>query len=576
MSRATQPRAGARRRPWVAVAVGLALALLVLELCLQAWALVVWFGRTPPPAQAQGAPAILCVGDSFTFGIGASSRAESYPSQLERLLRADGTHASVINEGWPGQSSAIVLRRLGAHLHRHRPRLVYVLAGYNDQWDTTPEVFATDAEDAGFPIQWRTRRLLTLLLNAWRTHPADADAPFVGQWHDPVDGASLVIERDGRLFVDGAEMRWVGDGPGRLAVTFGELPAFPLTWRRDGARLVAAADPWLHTLEPGPLPPTWRSLIAGRDALARGAWSDAAREFAACVADAEYEAPARSGLARALAPTDPAAADEQIAVLQRLHTERPDARTASALASALLARDRRDEIVDLTCAHLARTGSGRGLLGAFLHVLPTAAQTTRLVQALRGALAHEPAPPAKERAEVWRALASLNAGDPMEATRCLLAAARLDGAIGDLPKAVQISGGRVNRAVCERLVGEIATTPDERDRLRGLLGAVFGDDDQTSTPLLRHLRRIIALCREHAAEPVLLDYPRGVTAVTTALQRCAKDLGVGTVAVQAAFEHAQRTEPGTVLILPGRIHCTDAGYALMARTVAADAQRRLR
>ena len=57
---------------------------------------------------------VLCVGDSFTFGIGASSTDTSYPSQLQTLLNAQGSdaHWRVINFGKPGANSGEVLRFL--------------------------------------------------------------------------------------------------------------------------------------------------------------------------------------------------------------------------------------------------------------------------------------------------------------------------------------------------------------------------------------------------------------------------------------------------------------------------------
>jgi hypothetical protein len=80
-----------RRRilPRLAASCGLTLAL--LEAALQLIALVADPGRDG--RTADGAPlrpddrVVLCVGDSFTFGMGASSPSRAYPARLETRLQ---------------------------------------------------------------------------------------------------------------------------------------------------------------------------------------------------------------------------------------------------------------------------------------------------------------------------------------------------------------------------------------------------------------------------------------------------------------------------------------------------------
>ncbi len=107
---------------------------------------------------------VVCLGDSFTYGIGASA-GNDYPSQLARILNhstglregvaeairgTTGTSLftpgdsntggggqppvfAVFNGGVPGANTATVLGTLGTHLETFRPRFVLVLVGTNNE-----------------------------------------------------------------------------------------------------------------------------------------------------------------------------------------------------------------------------------------------------------------------------------------------------------------------------------------------------------------------------------------------------------------------------------------------------------
>ena len=89
----------------------------LLELVLQAGAVAVWLTHTRPaePAvQAEvaaidpDAARVLCIGDSFTYGDGASSSEHSYPAVLERLLAERiGKPVQVTNAGFRIATSPI-------------------------------------------------------------------------------------------------------------------------------------------------------------------------------------------------------------------------------------------------------------------------------------------------------------------------------------------------------------------------------------------------------------------------------------------------------------------------------------
>ncbi len=121
-------KAFARRA--AAAAAGLLLALLLAEGGLRLLGAAVRYSRTKPPSSGTR---VLCVGDSFTYGIGAA-KGESYPDHLQRLLDAaygPGAYA-VINEGVPAQNSSELAARLDYLLSVHRPAALIVLTGANN------------------------------------------------------------------------------------------------------------------------------------------------------------------------------------------------------------------------------------------------------------------------------------------------------------------------------------------------------------------------------------------------------------------------------------------------------------
>ncbi|MBI5851107.1 MAG: hypothetical protein HZB39_08780 [Planctomycetes bacterium] len=183
-----QPRRGfARRLRDTAILVVASLAL--LEFVLQAASLVVAIVGPTSRAGGDGARrVVLCVGDSFTYGLGASSfEAGAYPAQLQRLLdRAAPGAWRVVNAGFPGRNSRQALERSDGQLARERPEFVCVLIGLNDRWShpepldlgTTPSARIDD--DRAWRFEVRTWRLWLLIRNQFR----DETTAAPGREHD--------------------------------------------------------------------------------------------------------------------------------------------------------------------------------------------------------------------------------------------------------------------------------------------------------------------------------------------------------------------------------------------------------
>jgi len=119
------------------IAFGGIVAVVLLELALQAGAVALRAVGAPPPAAWIGANhRVLCVGDSNTFGLYLRDRAQAYPQQLERLWNADGSRPpiEVLNLGYPGTNSSKLIRDLPDMLRTLRPEVVLVKVGSNDFW----------------------------------------------------------------------------------------------------------------------------------------------------------------------------------------------------------------------------------------------------------------------------------------------------------------------------------------------------------------------------------------------------------------------------------------------------------
>ncbi|MDD4939442.1 MAG: GDSL-type esterase/lipase family protein [Candidatus Omnitrophica bacterium] len=79
---------------------------------------------------------VLCIGDSYTYGLGASFE-YSYPRQLEQLLKADGRgkKITVQNLGSPGGNSFRILKILRENIPKYNPHIVIVMVGMNNNWN---------------------------------------------------------------------------------------------------------------------------------------------------------------------------------------------------------------------------------------------------------------------------------------------------------------------------------------------------------------------------------------------------------------------------------------------------------
>ncbi len=173
---------------------------------------------------APDARTVLCVGDSYTFGLYYRPE-EAYPGRLEQLLRAgdpaapgDGARWRVENSGIPAQNLAQVAARLPEQLARLRPAAVVILAGFNDRWNFAAPG-AADADEAGGLRAWLAELVLVKFARLALANAGASDegaAPLDGRTrfrHFAMDrievagedgGAAIAIEKGETRLVDEA------------------------------------------------------------------------------------------------------------------------------------------------------------------------------------------------------------------------------------------------------------------------------------------------------------------------------------------------------------------------------------
>jgi len=111
------------------------------------------------PGTTSGAfPVIAAFGDSCTFGFRVGE-GETYPSQLQGLLRQGTNRAAVANFGVPGYTSFQGLRQLRRVLAVRRPNYIVLAYGAND----IESDLLSDADKAAMLSSWsfRTRNALS-------------------------------------------------------------------------------------------------------------------------------------------------------------------------------------------------------------------------------------------------------------------------------------------------------------------------------------------------------------------------------------------------------------------------------
>lgn len=495
----------------------LALALLLttailLEAVLQIWSLGTWLFTSRHERSVQaGQQVVMCVGDSYTHGMGSSSTATaSYPAQLERILRDNaGDQWRVINKGYPGRNSRRILELIDGFLETHEPRAVCVLIGANDTWSLPEELVLDESADSGesedsFRLEYRTAKLMSFF------------------W-DTVTGS-------------GADSAQASAPEPATPVT--EVPTPPPSKKETPYQVLARGD------------------LAGAEAmfLSRLGETEPGSEWEANLHRWLAEVYARWG--------DTEKVEAELSWLREARAKAPSLGNATALLDALNACGRSTEALELARATTDEYPDSSRVWCIYALLSSQAQQVEEARRAIDIAVTVEDPPP-----HVWQARARIW-GDaaPEKAVESAIRAYADDG---QLRKAGTIAAhrGAVSDQQFEAWCADLLTTPAQREALRGVwFGSHEQELEKAEAVYAIHLRQIVARCQGAGARVGLLTYPHRDENLE-ATRRVARDTGADLIEIRPAFTDHLANNPGAELFVPD-MHCNDAGYRLMAEVVA--------
>ncbi|MCI0589467.1 MAG: GDSL-type esterase/lipase family protein [Planctomycetes bacterium] len=589
------------RSAWRAVGLsagGLCLALLLLESLLQVLAGIAWArGRGTPTGPApKGERVVLCEGDSFTYGLGSSSMEQSYPAQLERLLRETGeSDWTVLNRGRAGQNSRDILLRIDRDFEEVHPRLVYVLAGGNDLWSEPPHEVLPPPQGPpradSFPWRWRTLRLARLLAHRLRSKPdpptpeREASPPtFAGGWYS---GRTRVEFRpDGRLSTGSLEARWSIEGD-RMAIE--GLPGAPLRpyWLLDSNRLLLHGGGLVGSVllsrvpagsgegkgeaasSPDLVPHAWRAFESER-------FGEALRLYEARLRDSPEDLWARAGIVLTLQRLGHTReARDHVAWLQERARADSNRVVREITASSLSAIGERDACMRLAREIVEEHPDSATAWSVLAGQAPQVGDYRLARTAAEKALALTPSGAAGQRAFLHRVRSqALRAEEPKEALKSACEAFLEDRS--ELSLLEQFRGGRevFSRPMLEGCLDELRVGGGDRRRIEAVFARAIGPVEGREEILASHLKQIVERCRARGGQVVLVGYPLPNPVVDRAAQRAASEAGAGWLSVSEEFNRLLRSTSRDDLFIPDG-HCTDRGYGVIARRVAEDARRRL-
>ncbi|MCA8978365.1 MAG: SGNH/GDSL hydrolase family protein [Planctomycetes bacterium] len=541
--------------PWRKVLLATIVFLVVLEAVLQVGAL--WAtGRTVSRSSSSGAgcggaarQSILCIGDSYTYGAGATTPSATYPARLEAILRGRGFDVAVTNSGFPGQHSRHMLGKLAGRI-TDSTRVLCVLAGANDSWRRPEFVDHDDPGHAspsggtdGFEFCWRTGRLLSLLFNfeanSWSQRGND-EAEVAAT---PTPGATATAVADPEAGFD-------------LLTVAGLLPDVP---RRPVITAGAEAAVAIKAV------PVLEAQAAGDAQRAFDLGSDLLEEYprAPLVISTFAKLAAQAGR--------PAAVERAVRMLLELRRSEPSAAVTEGLARAMWIAQRHEEALELA---LERTNEEPAALEAW-EILTSVAYCLGRLEIAEKAMLETISLSGRTRTEqvarIARNLARLKkSSDPSMCATLIVAAVLLDGRVAETRLVLDNVKSHVSRQLIESVLGRTGKAGDRIPAaIQAILDEVYdgANSEAWSDAFRRHLTAIADLARSHDIRVVFLTYPFRQEAIERTQLEVAAALDAPIVDIRRRFDRELMTRNRDELFVPDG-HCNDAGYDIMAQMVA--------
>lgn len=563
----------------VRTTVWLAIVLLLLELVLQVIAYNVWIRQRSGELRSEGdGPIVLCVGDSLTHGLGATGEAGTYPDQLQRILRErDSRSWVVINCGWAGRDSGTVLKLLPDQLQRFRPDYVCVLVGINDQWTRGTEVSELDFDNS-FPIVWRTGRFIDIMM-AGRLDRYE-NAPFVGVWN--MEGTEFRFEADGSLSSADQDSKWLLRDGELIVIMESDLEVV-VDWEIKDDKLHLNSGMWNRELVLNPGPAKAASPVElGQRELLLGHLETAITAFQGVVADANAsiadQALAREGLVTVCVTQNRAIAAEPHIDWLRAQLvgakDTVDLAVGESLVHAYRQLGRPDDAVQ-TALRIVPThpGSFRAWHALFSIECPTNPKPV-LLRLIGEALSQLPPTDRYREILLVQRGVIVQRSDPVEFLRSMFEAVLIGTPESFVHNYLFVNRARLSESARDEALAGMKLSDEQRTRLVRLFNQSFSEESDSDSILASHLARILDVCRDTDAIPLLLDYPFREPNHLMLVDSIASSKGVDRIRVRPRFEALLKTVDRDKLFLPEDMHCINAGYEVMASVIATELLKR--
>jgi len=594
------------RRPAICALIGVA----GFELILQVAALAMWYSDRPRPQHL-----VLCIGDSYTFGTGATASEFSYPSILGKLLRRTDESWQVVNAGWPDHDSRDAVLTLPDYLLHYRPAKVYIVVGARD-FLTRPNPAPgsiTKSVSYSFPMVWRTALAfrdfakwvkvasakVSVPASDWlrvqisRGHRLFGPSP-IGAWL--YQGQVIRIRDDGLVTFGDVKFRWEthGDQLDLIPANGVAGPPAHYQWERRGQGLFIKGGIFPEGLLLEPLEDGEARLLEAEAARSAQHRSVNAPPSSASAFDLDKQTEREEKLRLALNNAQPAARFFLRSNLSRLCARIGKCGQATAelaqMRSEMDAAGDPEPMVETYIDTAEFIDEGALALAAARTFAPRYASNAAIEKAIAwesyrnrdfgsAVAAIDKALSLAGRSSARAAILNMRArifldNNPPKSLESLIEAYETNGDEFALRSQLDPGLGVYNQELLNLSLDNLNASFDVRQAVRNAVNELKHASGDIETVLARNLRLMADMVRATGAEAVFVSYPLAESdRVNKVIRQVASEKNAGLIDIEPTFsQHLQITHTKVLFEPDG--HLTNQGYALVADLVAADVSRR--